>query len=47
MLRNFVLRLTLVLTAVAGARAQSETPATIEIDTQNLVIYRHDVSVSG
>jgi uncharacterized protein (TIGR03437 family) len=33
----------LALIVMAGARAQSQAPATLDIDTANLVIYRHDV----
>lgn len=43
MIRNSLLSLTLALALGPLARAQSEAPATLEIDTQNLVIYRHDV----
>lgn len=43
MLRNSVLSLTLALTAVPIVCAQSEAPATLDIDIANLVIYRHDV----
>jgi len=39
MLRHFLLTLTLAL----GAGAQSDAPATLDIETENLVIYRHDV----
>jgi hypothetical protein len=43
MIRNSLLSLTLALALEPAALAQSEAPATLEIDTQNLVIYRHDV----
>ena len=43
MLRSSLLSLTLALSLAPGARAQSEAPATLDIDTENLVIYRHDV----
>ena len=43
MLRNSLPILTLALTAVPGVRSQSEPLATLDIDTADLVIYRHDV----
>jgi hypothetical protein len=43
MLRKTRLHWTLALAIAAGASAQSEMPATLEIETQDLVIYRHDV----
>lgn len=43
MLRNSLLTLTLALTIAQAARAQAETSATLDIDTANLVVYRHDV----
>lgn len=43
MLRNYFLTLMLALTFMPAARGQSDAPATLDIDTANLVIYRHDV----
>ena len=43
MLRNSLLSLTLALMAAPTARSQFATPVTLDIDTANLVIYRHDV----
>jgi hypothetical protein len=35
--------LTLAFTLVQAARAQAEASATLDIDTANLMVYRHDV----
>jgi uncharacterized protein (TIGR03437 family) len=43
MFKDSLLTLILTLILAAVARAQSESPATLEIDTANLVVYRHDV----
>ena len=43
MLRHTLLSLTVILSLASAALAQSDTLATLEIATENVGIYRHDV----